>query len=413
MIKLWRFLSISIIVAVCLGLVSAAGAPPQVTLADGNSGIEVQPDTVTVGFSENFSVDIWANVPSTQSWDTADAHLNFSPTYLEVVSITDDALPNVLWSKFDNTNGTIDYTAGSLLTPVTGSLLVCTINFTSKSTGGVSTLEFVDIAPLRITDIIYAGTRLINWSMVVNGTVQVGVPPGISVSPHKLIFSAVEGGEKPPDQMLEACNTGNGTLSWSLSDTAGWLSETPVSGSLGEGECEDVTVSVDVTGMEAGDYSGTITITGSAVVEIPVSLHIEPATVPIPGGPANLSASSLSISPQQVKPGEEVTISVNVANTGGETDSYNAILYINGAVEDSQTVSVAGGTSENVIFTVTRSQAGVYDVSLVGQSGQFEVVGGGFFGGGLGTGGIIAIVVIVIAVIVALFFILRGTRRET
>ena len=412
MAKLWRLLAVSVVVAVCLGLTFVPAVPPQVALADGNAGMEVQPATVTVGLNENFSVDIWANVPANQSWDTADAHLNFSPTYLEVVSIQDGALPIVLWSQFDNTNGTIDYTAGILEASVTGDQLVCTINFTSKSTNGVTTLDFVDIAPLRITDIIYTGTSLINWSMVVNGTVTVGVPPPVYVSPDSLAFNAIEEGENPPAQTLELCNRGSGAVDWSLTDdNTAWLSEAPTSGSLGEGECEDVTVSVDVTGMEAGDYSAAITITGSAELQVPVSLHIESAA---PVGPANFSASALSISPQQVEPGEQVTISINVANTGGETGSYNAVLYINEVVEDSQSVSIAAGTSKNVIFTVSKSQAGVYDVSLAGQSGQFEVVSGGgwFGGGGLGTGGIIAIVVVVIAVIVGLFFILRGTRRE-
>jgi hypothetical protein len=142
-----------------------------------------------------------------------------------------------------------------------------------------------------------------------------------------------------------------------------------------------------------------------------IAASFTPSALPV--APASLSASGLSISPHQVNPDQDVTISINVANSGGETGSYNAVLYINGAVEDSQSVSVAGGTTKNVIFTVSKSEAGVYDVSLAGQSGQFEVVGGGgWFGGGLGTGGIVAIVVIVIALIVGLVFILRGTRRE-
>jgi len=249
-----------------------------------------------------------------------------------------------------------------------------------------------------------------NMSLMNDDEVIVGVPPTFSVTPNSLTFNAIEEGENPPAQTLELCNRGSDTVDWSLSDDAAWLSEAPASGSLGEDECEDVTVSVDVTGMEAGDYSATITITGSAEVQVPVSLHIESAT---PVGPANLSASSLSISPQQVQPGEEVTISINVANTGGETGSYDAILYINEVVEYSQSVSVPGGTSKNVIFTVSKSKAGVYDVSVAGQSGQFEVVGGGWFGGGgLGTGGIIAIVVVVIILIVAVVLILRGRRRE-
>jgi len=247
--------------------------------------------------------------------------------------------------------------------------------------------------------------------VVVPVTLNLGVPE-ISASPVPLTFTTSEGAD-PPDQTLEVCNIGTGTLNWSLTDNAGWLSENPTSGSLGAGECEDVTVSVDTTGMAAGDYSATITVTGSPTVSVPVNLYIVSAMPEIPVKPASVSASLLDISPQQVKPGQAVTISINVANTGGETGSYNAVLYINGAVEDSQSVSVAGGTSKNVIFTVTKSKAGVYDVSLAGQTGQFEVVGGGWFGGGLGlgTGGIIAIVVIVIALIVAVIFILRGTAR--
>jgi len=241
-------------------------------------------------------------------------------------------------------------------------------------------------------------------------TLNLGVP-AISASPIPLTFTTNEG-ENPADKTLEVCNSGTGTLNWSLSDGGTtWLFETPTSGSLAADECKDVTVSVDASGMEAGDYSATITITGSPTVTVPVNLHIVSAMPELPVEPAQLSASGLSISPHQVKPGQQVTISINVANSGGETGSYNAILYINSVVEDSQSVSVAPGMTKNVIFTVSKSDAGVYDVLIAGQSGQFEVVHTGWFGGGLGTGGIIAIVVIVIALIVALVFVLRGTRR--
>ena len=253
-----------------------------------------------------------------------------------------------------------------------------------------------------------------NTNITMNGNYSIMAHFGlhnISASPVSLTFTTNEG-ENPPSKKLEVCNTGNGTLNWTLSDTAGWLSETPKSDTLAEGVCENVTVSVDVTGMKAGDYSATIIITGSLELEVPVTLHIKSVMPAMPVAPAKVSASGLSISPQQVKPGEEVTISINVANSGGETGSYNAVLYINGAVETSQSVSVAPGMTKNVIFKVTKSDAGVYDVSIAGQNGQFTVVHTGWFGGGLGTGGIVAIVVIVIVLIVALFFVLRGTRRE-
>ena len=259
-------------------------------------------------------------------------------------------------------------------------------------------------------------------------------PPAISPVPTSLTFSADVGGANPANQTLDICNGGGGTLNWTANITDGnvsWLSMSPMSGTnLTATLCNSTQVAVNTTGLTEGTYHATITITSTEASntpysvpvtlhiisppeeeEIPVELHIESALWEIPVLPAGLSASALSISPQQVKPGEEVTISINVANSGGETGSYNAILYINGAVETSQTVSVAPGMTKNVVFTVSKSDAGVYDVLLAGQSGQFEVVSAGWFGGGLGTGGIVVIVVIVIVLILALVFVLRGTRR--
>ncbi len=424
MAKLWRFLSISIVAAVCLGLTMVPGAPPaKVALAAGNVTIGIQPETMTVLPGDPFDVEVWVQNPDGNDIFGVQSRLDFDSSYFNVTGITNGPIMSeIADSSFDNVNGTADHAASMPLPPGNStnatSVLVATIHCKAHALEGASTIDFVyqSSPPFRKTMVTFGATDYLesgNMSLMHSGTVRIGVPPAISVSPDSLAFNAIEGGENPPDQTLEICNSESGTLDWSLSDNAGWLSETPTSGSLGEDECDDVTVSVDVAGMEAGDYSATITIAGSGEVQVPVSLHIESAMVPIPGGPAGLSASALSISPQQVQPGEEVTISVNVANSGGETGSYNAVLYINEVVEGSQTVSVAAGASKNVIFTVSKSQAGVYDVSLVGQSGQFEVVGGGFFGGGLGTGGIIAIVVAVIVLIVGLFLIRRGTRRGT
>jgi len=383
-------------------------------------GLEIEPALKNVGFNEDFIVNVTVKNPTARDVNVIMCNVSFTPGLLSVTGVDYGATVGSPFTvtlvppTWDDATGWIDYDAGCPLGTSTNltSIVYATVHMKSKAVGGTATVEFVPVDGYGgpETCVIGVGVDHLDWSSAVNGTVKVGGPLTISVSPDNLTFNAIEGGENPSDQTLELCNSGVGILDWSLTDNAGWLTETPTSGGLGEDECEDVTVSVDVMGMEARDYSATITITGSAQVQVPVSLHIESA---IPVEPAKLSASSLSISPQQVEPGEEVTISINVANTGGETGSYNAVLYINDVVEDSQSVSVAAGTSKDVIFTVSKAQADVYDVSLAGQSGQFEVVGGGFFGGGLGTGGVIAIVVAVIVLIVGLFLIRRGTRRET
>jgi len=418
MAKLWRFLSVPIVAAVCLGLLLVPGL---VSHSGNTVYLKIEPAVKYVLPGANFTLNVTVPITAGEDVAAAECHIDFDSAYFNVTNVSAGNGPSfVLKNVWDNstTPGTVDFAAGSGIgdPPKTSNFILCTIECQAHALEGSAAVDFVYVAPRRKTQVLDPGAvdYLTDWStQVVNGMVKVGGPPAISISPNSLAFNVIEEGENPPDRTLEVCNLGTGTLNWNATDNDGWLSESPMSGSLGEDGCEDVTVSVDVTGMKAGDYSATITITGSAAVEIPVSLHIESATVPIPGGPANLSASALSISPQQVQPGQEVTISINVANTGGETGSYNAVLYINEVVEDSQTMSVAAGASKNVTFTVTKSQAGVYDISLAGQSGQFEVVSGGFFGGGLSTGSIIVIVVAVIVLIVGLFLIRRGTRRET
>jgi len=434
MAKLWKFLAVSIGLAVCLGLMVVPSlSQSQQALADTNEwAFEIQDETVTmVPVSTSFTVNITAVQLSTGNSDGWEAYVRYDPAYLNVTGIDIPATlpaPNnlapdkypapgiydMLNPGYNNTEGIlyVGYSPAPMSPKLNETFWLATIHFDAKAVAGTTYVNFTDAGVFQTTKILLGATEVHNWTKFVNGMVRVGEPPTLTVSPDSLTFNAIEEGENPPAQTLELCNSGVDILDWSLKDDAGWLSESLASGSLAEGVCEDVTVSVDVTGMKAGNYSATITITGSDEVRVPVSLNIESA---MPVGPANLSASSLSVSPQQVEPSEEVTISISVANTGGETGSYDAVLYINEVVEDNQTVSVAAGTSKNVIFTVTKSQTGVYDVSLAGQSGQFEVVGGGgwFGGGGLGTGGIIAIVVVVIALIVALVLIRRRTRRET
>jgi len=129
--------------------------------------------------------------------------------------------------------------------------------------------------------------------------------------------------------------------------------------------------------------------------------------------PASFSASGLQISPQQVQPDQQVEISINIANNGGATGSHTVILYINGSREDSCVVRISPGSSQNVVFTVSRSTSGAYDVSLEGLQGQFTVAAPPATSslGGLGTGTLIVIVAIIVALIVAIVFVIARVRR--
>ena len=89
--------------------------------------------------------------------------------------------------------------------------------------------------------------------------------------------------------------------------------------------------------------------------------------------PAAFTVSELSISPSEVIPGEKVNISVSVTNTGDLTDSYELDLRIDDKIEETREVTLAGGETEELTFTVARDKSGSYTVSLDGLTGKFVV----------------------------------------
>ena len=89
--------------------------------------------------------------------------------------------------------------------------------------------------------------------------------------------------------------------------------------------------------------------------------------------PAIFEYSALDISPSQVDSGEVVTISILVANIGGEPGQCGVTLEINGKVEATKNVTLAAGTSKPVSFATTKNTPGTYSVAVDGLIGSFMV----------------------------------------
>jgi hypothetical protein len=108
--------------------------------------------------------------------------------------------------------------------------------------------------------------------------------PTLVVEPGELVFSTVEGGANPASQILYISNTGEGQLSWVVEEDCEWLSAEPTSGVV-SGETDEVEVSVDVSGLSAGEYECSIEVSnskpGNGTQVITVLLEvIEPIRVP-------------------------------------------------------------------------------------------------------------------------------------
>ena len=105
-----------------------------------------------------------------------------------------------------------------------------------------------------------------------------GANPELSVSPDSLNFNAEVGGTNPVDQNFQIENIGGGTLFYTLSEGISWLIAAPMSGGPVP-PADTVLVSVDISGLSAGDYTGNIIITalgaGGSPDTVYVTLHIE------------------------------------------------------------------------------------------------------------------------------------------
>lgn len=100
-------------------------------------------------------------------------------------------------------------------------------------------------------------------------TFTITAPPTVSVSPSSLTYTATQSAANPASQTVTVGVTG-GTLSWTASDNAAWLSVTPGTGS-GSGT---ITASVNTASLTPGTYSGTITVAGAGVTSQTVSVAL-------------------------------------------------------------------------------------------------------------------------------------------
>jgi hypothetical protein len=117
-------------------------------------------------------------------------------------------------------------------------------------------------------------------------TTSTSTNPTIGLSPTSLTFTGSVGGTNPTAKTISIANTGGGTLTWSASDNASWLTLTPASGSGNS----TVTANVNTAGLSAGTFNATITIaaTGATTKTIPVALTVTqstPTPTPTPAPP--------------------------------------------------------------------------------------------------------------------------------
>lgn len=213
----------------------------------GSPGAANTPQTLTVTFAITAAPTPTIGLSATSLSFTAPQGEN-SPA-AKTVALTNSGTGTLNWTATENTSWLT-------LNPASGT--------------GAGTLN-INVSPTGLTAGTYSAPITIAASGATNtpSTVLVTLTvtaiqpsPTIGLSPASLSFTAIQGAGNPVAKTVTLTNTGSGTLAWSVSDNAAWLTLNATSGTTNL-ETDPITVTVNTAGLAAGTYNAAITLTAT------------------------------------------------------------------------------------------------------------------------------------------------------
>ena len=275
--------------------------------------------------------------------------------------------------------------SGSLNTSSSPTLTVSVVNQASLTAAGSPYYGTITLVANGITQTVQV-TLVVSTSSTCAGNCNVTVTANNQVGTPSLSFTYTVGGSAPAAQtLLVGSASGSAPVSFTIATSSvTWLS-TGVTNGTSLNTPANLTISiVNPSGLAAGPYNATITITptGGTVVAVPVTLTVQaaptvtvtstttlsfsyqaggtnptPATVNVSGGgqslgfTAQVTAGSnwLSVSPTSGTTPTTGTAALTVTATPGTlgAGSYNGTILVSG------TGTATGSTSISVTLTVT------------------------------------------------------------
>jgi hypothetical protein len=107
-------------------------------------------------------------------------------------------------------------------------------------------------------------------------------------------------------------------------------------------------------------------------ITVPI-IHFSIYTAMAHVAPAEFEVDGMTITPTEVYPEESVTVDVTVTNTGVLAGSHDVTITVNDLALQTKEVTLGGGQSELMAFTITLVTSGEYTVNINGLSGEFIV----------------------------------------
>ncbi|HTC92428.1 MAG TPA: family 16 glycoside hydrolase [Terriglobales bacterium] len=183
-------------------------------------------------------------------------------------------------------------------------------------------------------------------------------PPGLALNKNSLSFLAVPGGSNPPAQNVSITNSGAGTLSWTASSNATWLTVSPGSGT----NSGTLTASANISGLAQGTYTASILVTASGATDSPQSVAV---TLVISNPKLGINPASITFDGIQGQP-NPAAVPVDITNLGGGVINWTASLNPSSSwLSLSSTSGTAPSTSN--------AQANISGLAIGNYSGSIQV----------------------------------------
>ena len=192
--------------------------------------------------------------------------------------------------------GSLDFTVAA--TTVSGGTWLTVSPDNGTSTVANSTALLATANPAGLSPGTYSGAVTVT-SSTTGETITIPVVMTVSAVQQTirllqtgLTFTAVAGGGVTPPQSFGVQNIGQGMMSWSgsvsvLSGASSWLSVTPDTGSsdAASKDSPSVTVSVDPSGLAAGNYYGQVSISAPGADNSPQTVSVVLNVLPAGSNP--------------------------------------------------------------------------------------------------------------------------------
>jgi len=165
---------------------------------------------------------------------------------------------------------------------------------------------------------------------------RVPVPPQLVVSPTSLDF-----GNSTTNMTINIINGGDEELSWQVASNKSWLTTFPSAG-VTNTETDEISVTINRSGLEVGNYSGNLAFTSNGGdLNVPVAMEVTPVI--------------LSVTPSTLDFGsEETQLTLSVSNSGNGELNWSLTPNQDWITADPTSGTITT-TSVDIMVTVDRT----------------------------------------------------------